>query len=134
MNCRRETVEKDVPPGNRRGLDSVFELYVAGSDTRGRPEGQSYPRSQQATREISGPKRYDLILTKEVNVLANGIVKWFNDRKGYGFIQQENGEDIFVHYSSINMPGYKSLAEGEQVTFEVEEGDRGPVAKNVQKL
>jgi CspA family cold shock protein len=71
---------------------------------------------------------------KEVNVLANGIVKWFNDRKGYGFIQQENGEDIFVHYSSITMPGYKSLAEGEEVTFEVEEGDRGPVAKNVQKL
>ena len=78
--------------------------------------------------------RYRLILKKEVNVLANGIVKWFNDRKGYGFIQQENGDDIFVHYSSINMPGYKSLAEGEQVTFEVEEGDRGPVAKNVQKL
>ena len=77
--------------------------------------------------------RYGLTLKKEVNVLENGIVKWFNDRKGYGFIQQENGEDIFVHYSSINMPGYKSLAEGEQVTFEVEEGDRGPVAKNVQK-
>jgi cold shock protein len=73
-------------------------------------------------------------LKKEVSVLANGIVKWFNDRKGYGFIQQENGEDIFVHYSSIDMAGYKSLAEGEQVTFEVEEGDRGPVAKNVQKL
>jgi len=73
-------------------------------------------------------------LKKEVNVLANGIVKWFNDRKGFGFIQQENGEDIFVHYSSINMSGYKSLAEGEQVTFEVEEGDRGAVAKNVQKL
>ena len=66
--------------------------------------------------------------------MANGIVKWFNDRKGYGFIQQEDGEDIFVHYSSIDMDGYKSLAEGEQVTFEVEEGDRGPVAKNVQKL
>ncbi|MCG6946453.1 MAG: cold-shock protein [Deltaproteobacteria bacterium] len=66
--------------------------------------------------------------------MANGIVKWFNDRKGYGFIQQEDGEDIFVHYSSIDMAGYKSLAEGEQVTFEVEEGDRGPVAKNVQKL
>ena len=65
--------------------------------------------------------------------MANGTVKWFNDRKGYGFIQQENGEDIFVHYSSINMSGYKSLAEGESVTFEVEEGDRGFVAKNVQK-
>jgi CspA family cold shock protein len=66
--------------------------------------------------------------------LANGIVKWFNDRKGYGFIQQEDGEDIFVHYSSITMPGFKSLTEGEQVTFDVEESDRGPVAKNVQKI
>ncbi len=84
--------------------------------------------------EISGLERYGLILKKEANVLANGTVKWFNDRKGFGFIQQENGEDIFVHYSSINMSGYKSLAEGEPVTFEVEEGDRGPVAKNVQKL
>ena len=68
------------------------------------------------------------------DVKETGTVKWFDARKGYGFIQQENGDDIFVHYSSINMPGYKSLAEGEQVTFEVEEGDRGPVAKNVQKL
>jgi CspA family cold shock protein len=66
--------------------------------------------------------------------LANGTVKWFNDKKGYGFIQQENGEDIFVHYSSITMPGFKTLTEGEQVTFEIEEGDRGPVAKNVSKL
>ncbi len=71
---------------------------------------------------------------KEVRVLANGIVKWFNDRKGYGFIQQEDGEDIFVHYSSISMPGFKSLTEGEQVNFDVEESDRGPVAKNVKKL
>ena len=66
--------------------------------------------------------------------MANGIVKWFNDRKGYGFIQQENGEDIFVHYSSITMSGFKTLTEGEQVTFDIEEGDRGPVAKNVSKL
>jgi hypothetical protein len=54
MNCRHETVEKSVPPGYRRGLDSVIEQYVAGSDTRGRPEGRSYPRSQQAIHEISG--------------------------------------------------------------------------------
>ena len=66
--------------------------------------------------------------------MANGTVKWFNDKKGYGFIQQENGEDIFVHYSSITMSGFKTLTEGEQVTFDIEEGDRGPVAKNVSKL
>ena len=66
--------------------------------------------------------------------MAEGIVKWFSEQKGYGFIQQEEGQDIFVHYSSINMPGFKTLAEGERVSFELEEGDRGPVAKNVMKL
>ena len=65
--------------------------------------------------------------------MANGIVKWFSNRKGYGFIEQEDGGDIFVHYSAINMDGFKTLAEGERVTFEVEESDRGPAAKNVQK-
>ena len=65
--------------------------------------------------------------------MANGIVKWFSNRKGYGFVEQEDGGDIFVHYSAINMDGFKTLAEGERVTFEVEESDRGPAAKNVQK-
>ena len=66
--------------------------------------------------------------------MANGIVKWFSDRKGYGFIEQEDGGDIFVHFSSINMEGFKTLAEGDRVTFEVEETDRGPSASNVAKL
>jgi len=66
--------------------------------------------------------------------LAEGIVKWFNDKKGYGFIKQEDGRDLFVHYSSIDMPGFKTLAEGDRVTFEIEETDRGPQAKNVRKL
>ena len=65
--------------------------------------------------------------------MAQGTVKWFSDKKGFGFIEQENGQDIFVHHSSINMSGFKSLAEGEQVSFDVEESDRGPVAKNVTK-
>jgi CspA family cold shock protein len=65
--------------------------------------------------------------------LAQGIVKWFNDRKGYGFISQEDGNDVFVHFSSIDATGYKTLAEGDNVDFEVEESDRGPEAKNVRK-
>jgi len=66
--------------------------------------------------------------------LANGTVKWFNDKKGYGFIRQEEGREIFVHYSSINQPGFKTLSEGETVSFEIEESQRGPVAKNVSKM
>jgi CspA family cold shock protein len=65
--------------------------------------------------------------------LANGTVKWFNDKKGYGFIEREEGGDIFVHYSAISMPGFKTLTEGERVSFEVEDGDRGPAAKNVMR-
>ena len=66
--------------------------------------------------------------------MANGIVKWFSDKKGFGFIEQEEGGDIFVHHSAINMSGFKTLAEGDRVTFDVEQGDRGPSAKNVTKI
>ena len=65
--------------------------------------------------------------------LAKGIVKWFNEKKGFGFIQQEDGQDLFVHYSSINMDGFKTIVEGDEVVFEVEETDRGLQAKNVMK-
>lgn len=66
--------------------------------------------------------------------MANGVVKWFSNKKGFGFIEQEEGGDIFVHYSAISMPGYKTLTEGDRVSFDVEEGDRGPAAKNVVKV
>ncbi|MBA3027322.1 MAG: cold-shock protein [Proteobacteria bacterium] len=66
--------------------------------------------------------------------MESGIVKWFSDKKGYGFIEQEQGGDIFVHFSAITMNGFKTLAEGERVSFEVEVGDRGPSAKNVMKV
>ena len=66
--------------------------------------------------------------------MAQGTVKWFNDRKGYGFINTEDGRDIFVHFSSIDATGFKSLSEGDQVSFDVEESDRGPEAKTVKKL
>ena len=66
--------------------------------------------------------------------MANGVVKWFSDQKGYGFIEQENGEDLFVHYSSIQGSGFRTLAEGDEVTFEVGEGQKGPAAQNVVKV
>ena len=65
--------------------------------------------------------------------MAEGTVKWFSEKKGYGFIERDEGNDVFVHYSSIDMPGFKVLAEGDQVTFDIEESDRGPVAKNVTR-
>jgi CspA family cold shock protein len=65
--------------------------------------------------------------------MANGIVKWFDAKKGFGFIEKEDGGDIFFHHSFINMSGFKTLDQDEYVTFDVEEGRRGPVAKNVQK-
>lgn len=66
--------------------------------------------------------------------MPEGTVKWFNDRKGYGFIQKDEGGDLFVHHSAISMEGFRTLAEGERVSFEIEDGDRGPAAKNVVKL
>ncbi len=63
--------------------------------------------------------------------MANGTVKWFNDHKGYGFIEQEDGSDVFVHHSGINAEGFKSLSEGDQVTFDVEQGKKGLAAVNV---
>ena len=77
---------------------------------------------------------HNKIFLKEVRALAQGIVKWFSDKKGYGFIEQEDGPDVFVHFSSLTMSGFKTLAEGDKVSFDVEENDRGPVAKNVNKL
>jgi CspA family cold shock protein len=63
-----------------------------------------------------------------------GKVKWFNERKGFGFIQQDNGPDVFVHYTSIKGNGFKTLSEGQRVQFDIEEGERGPKAINVVKL
>ena len=65
--------------------------------------------------------------------MANGIVKWFSETKGYGFIEQEDGPDVFVHHSGINSDGFRTLNEGDQVTFEIEEGRKGPAAVNVTK-
>ena len=66
--------------------------------------------------------------------MANGKVKWFNETKGFGFIQQESGEDVFVHYSAIKGEGFKTLKEGDEVEFEVTQGAKGPQASNVFKV
>jgi len=66
--------------------------------------------------------------------MAEGTVKWFNDSKGFGFIEQDNGPDVFVHFSAIQSEGFKSLAEGDRVKFDVIQGEKGPQSANVVKI
>jgi len=66
--------------------------------------------------------------------MANGTVKWFNEEKGYGFITADGGKDVFVHYSAIQGTGFKKLDEGDQVSFDITEGQKGPQASNVKKI
>src|SRR5919108_5818259 len=78
--------------------------------------------------------RHSLTPWQEDHLMAQGTVKWFNAEKGYGFIAQDNGADVFVHYSAIEAGGFRSLNEGEQVEFDVVPGAKGPQAKAVRKL
>jgi cold shock protein len=80
------------------------------------------------------PAHVSLMTLQEAERMAKGKVKWFNDAKGYGFIEQEGGEDVFVHFSAIQMDGFKTLAEGQTVEFEVLKGDKGLHAANVIRV
>ena len=74
------------------------------------------------------------ILETELGIMAEGTVKWFNEKKGFGFLTKEDGEDVFVHFSAIQGEGFKTLVDGDRVRFDVEQGAKGPAAANVEKL
>jgi CspA family cold shock protein len=86
-----------------------------------------------ATRAGAFPESADS-LSSEVAAMAKGTVKWFNDAKGFGFIAQEGGKDVFVHHTAIVMEGFRSLSEGDNVEFEIVEGPKGLQASNVRKI
>jgi len=97
----------------------------------------SFSTTRQHLNDRYKSLRYSLQLKRKINdkevntLMANGIVKWFNDSKGFGFIEQEDGPDVFVHFSGIVADGFKSLNEGDRVSFEIEESAKGPAAVNV---
>ena len=74
-----------------------------------------------------------ILHNRRLQKVEKGKVKWFNSEKGFGFIERESGDDVFVHFSSIQDEGFKTLEEGQEVTFDVEQGQRGPQASNVHK-
>jgi CspA family cold shock protein len=84
---------------------------------------------------VVGQRAVSIFIERQVSdTVAHGTVKWFNERKGYGFIARDDGDDVFVHFSAIQMDGYKTLREGEEVEFEIMEGAKGPQAANVVRL
>jgi CspA family cold shock protein len=74
------------------------------------------------------------IEVRGIGIMAEGRVKWFNEKKGFGFIESDEGGDVFVHYSAIQNPGFRTLAENQRVSFDVEQGKKGPAATNVKIL
>jgi CspA family cold shock protein len=80
------------------------------------------------------PASREIRFRRKIKIMPQGTVKWFNDSKGFGFLQQDGGGDVFVHQSEINMDGFRSLAEGDRVEFETTQGPKGPKATNVRKI
>ena len=117
---RYEFIEKggwDKMPGQKEASSGVSNACVAGLDS-------SYQEIGRNNRRVN----------KGELKMSEGKVKWFNDSKGFGFIEQEGGKDLFVHHSAIQGEGFKSLAEGDRVSFDVTQGAKGPAAGNVRKL
>lgn len=98
---------------------------------------ESWIVSGRGGRRVPHPRAGDgpfpLATHKESEAMANGTVKWFNDAKGFGFISQEGGEDVFVHHTAITMDGFRTLKEGEQVVFDITKGPKGLQAANVRR-
>ena len=97
-----------------------------GDSSRPRPTGEGLGQGP-----VAGPGTPQL--TRKVEAMATGTVKWFNDAKGFGFISQEGGEDVFVHHTAISMDGFRTLKEGERVEFDVVQGPKGLQAANVRR-
>lgn len=95
--------------------------------------GIIYNRKGDSSTRLSA-RSFNPVAILSVEVLMTGRVKWFNDRKGFGFIEVEGGKDVFVHHSAIQGEGFKSLKEGDAVEFEVTDGPKGPQANNVKKI
>jgi cold shock protein len=128
--CRREVA--GCPPVTIfcRQRESKTGKYINCTDYRRIRSGCQRPERPRIGKAAWNIKQF----RKEIDDMGEGVVKWFDDKKGYGFIEREEGGDLFVHHSSIDMPGFRTLTEGDRVSFEVGEGQKGPQAINVRKV